>query len=874
MLFFPIDQLSNRVEIGKSESNTAFFNSLMYKGELICKLITLGLVATTDDCRDNHRYRLYYELVRADGIGDWVRIVDETLTGPAAQYIIEEAMDERRQLTEKKQGSWQHEAVMLMFSCLKVVDSDIQELPIKVDARKWFELFVRLRNKTRGHGAITGEQCNRIVEALEESIELVSTNYLLFQRSWAFLFKNRSGKYRVSKMTPLANEFEFLKSTTEIRIPDGVYVCYGNQLCRVDLCETNVDLQDFFVANGGFSSKKFELISYYSGKTIEMNSSGYLTPSTELPRSETRGLDKLDAIGNCLTNMPDQITGYIEREVLESELSRVLKDDRHPIVTLAGRGGIGKTSLALHVLNRITDENQYKLIIWLSARDIDLLEVGPKSVKPDVVTLREIVKEYWTHVDELALKEKPNKQIELFTKELNQLQEYGPIIFVFDNFETVSNPLEMYTFINTYIRIPNKVIITTRHREFKGDYPIDILGMSRKECDKLAIVTAQKNGMEGLITEEFLEELFHESDGHPYVVKIIIGEMSKPGAGKSINRIMANREDILEALFERTFVLLSEGARRVFFTLCNWRSLVPQIAIEAVLLRSSSINGRFDVKEAINELERVSFIEAIQSTIDNELFLNVPLAASIFGKKKLSISSMKNLIQADTEMLHLFGASQKHEFRNGIEPKIKRLFQNVSREISLKKTDLTENLPMLEFIARRHSFAWVHIANLIDTFTDDKNKVKLYLYKYLEQGLNITNESLKAWIRIAEIAEAQNDWKEYVHSLVEMSCINGVEIDRISDSANTINHMFVQGKLNYDHDEKFVLMRKLAETFKARINEGTATDCSRLCWLYLHLNEEEMAMEILKLGLEIEPNNEYCVKLKSKFITQGNWQDN
>jgi len=64
----------------------------------------------------------------------------------------------------------------------------------------------------------------------------------------------------------------------------------------------------------------------------------------------------------------------------------VLLSDRHPVVTLVGRGGIGKTSLALKVLHSIADEDRYFAITWFSARDIELLPEGPKLVTPHVLT--------------------------------------------------------------------------------------------------------------------------------------------------------------------------------------------------------------------------------------------------------------------------------------------------------------------------------------------------------------------------------------------------------------------------------------------------------------------------------------------------------
>jgi hypothetical protein len=227
--------------------------------------------------------------------------------------------------------------------------------------------------------------------------------------------------------------------------------------------------------------------------------------------------------------------------------------------------------------------------------------------------------------------------------------ELGKVLFVFDNFETVKSPIELYFWIDSYLRLPNKALITTRFREFKGDYPVELFGMSSDECRILIDFTAKKLSISDLLTADFVEELYSESDGHPYIVKILLGEVRKVGQLRPIDLIISSRDDMLETLFERTYTRLSLAAKRVFLTLCNWKSLVAQTAIEAVLLRPA--NEQMDVTQAIEDLSNSSLIEQIVSSTDDENFLAVPLVAMHFGQRKLSVNPMQMAIQADTELL-------------------------------------------------------------------------------------------------------------------------------------------------------------------------------------------------------------------------------
>ena len=277
------------------------------------------------------------------------------------------------------------------------------------------------------------------------------------------------------------------------------------------------------------------------------------------------------------------------RESLEKELYAVLTNDGHPVITLVGRGGIGKTWLSLYVLDKVSRSGAFECILWFSSRDIDLLPTGPKLVKPHVLTIRDIADEFCRLVGCKTEGDSSRKTIASLQESLGR-SSLGPTLFVFDNFETVENPAELYRWLDTYIRLPNKILITTRVRESKGDYPVEMTGMTDPELEELVTNTALFLGIESLITEDYKKQLFDESAGHPYVVKILLGELAKDRKSRNVKRILATREDILEVLFDRTYTALSSAAQRVFLTLCNWRSTIPQIALEAVLLRPDNVD--------------------------------------------------------------------------------------------------------------------------------------------------------------------------------------------------------------------------------------------------------------------------------------------
>jgi len=155
-------------------------------------------------------------------------------------------------------------------------------------------------------------------------------------------------------------------------------------------------------------------------------------------------------------------------------------------------------------------------------------------------------------------------------------------------------------------------------------------------------------------------------------MKILLGEVAKTRRLVNVERVVAAKEDVLDALFERTYASLSLPGSGSFLLLAGWRSAVPRVALEATLLRTA--NERMDVESAIEELWRSSMLELHEADGQSGAFLTVPLAAGMFGRRKSETSPYKSAVEADSEILQLCGASQSTDFKRGVAPRLTGCF--------------------------------------------------------------------------------------------------------------------------------------------------------------------------------------------------------
>lgn len=859
--FIPLDRMWQRVNSAKLDSDHGYFDALMLGGELLIKLTTLGFIGSIRDHQERPRYRQLHKLVRADGIGSWTEALTEVLSGPTSQHTVNEVREARQQVTQKlPPGNWQYDATQQLHLALTGLNIDRQPCPSKTSALRAFELLTFLRNKTRGHGAKLSSDLARVTPYIAESLRLISENLPLLAFEWAYLRRNLNGKYRVEVLTETGHSFEKFRRENVHCLVDGIYIQLDEPRL-VELFKTDPDLRDFFVPNGGYSDRKFELVSYITGDTEVADATPYLGPATPLPPSETEGPGELVVRGKLFSSVPDSPQEYIARAGLERELKQTLENDRHPVVTLAGRGGIGKTSLALKVLNELSASSRFETMVWFSARDIDLKIEGPKPVRPKVLAIEDVAKDFARMVD------RPDEKqpLELLGKSLTS-PEYGPTLFVFDNFETMTHPQECFEWLDQYVRNPNKVLITTRTRAFKADYPIEVLGMTEQEADRLVSAVAQSLGITELLDRAYVEKIIEESNGHPYVIKILLGEVARQKRRLDLTQVVRGQREVLDALFDRVYESLSPLGKRVFLTLSSWNSSVATVALQAVLARPE--NAAMPVDEAVGELKMTSFIEVhtVGGGEDDPTYISVPLAASLFGRSKLIASEYRAAVEADVELLKQFGAARSLDKAEDLQRHVLTYIRAVAR----KMDQLERHLPVLTYIAGQLPRVWLDIAQLyIESDHPDRNrKARDALKRYLEAAIG--ERCVDVWVQLSELCRNDRDAQGELNALTGAAEQEHSPIHVISNAANRFNSILASTEYSALPEKAAIqtLTKRLIAVMINRRAEMDASAHSRLAWLFLRIGDPEAARHEVTLGLKKWPDNEYCLKLAAKFAAE------
>ncbi len=861
-----LSRVAARVQIVGPDQPGDSFLLTSYLFEAGLKTLAIALWSGLRSGSPENAYAIAYHLVHADGLGIWEDSIQNISSQPLAGYLHAVFQPTLAWLTQKRKppsDDWFFRAISnvdeIISSLGFVAPSDTKPRTI----RHLLQTLVMIRNKTKAHGAVGPDFFEANNSKYHAAISEVVSRCPLFRCRWMHL-SVRIGKNTVRGLDLKGPEPRYTPdSDCEEWSPHqpGVHVAVGRGIHPYyvgDLLRTTSECRAFFLPNGGFTqSGQAEFIDYASGQTDSCALSEYSLPPAPLPSSETEGLTDLDVQSNVFGNLPQMPPHYVQRPALQQEIQEKLLDRNHPIITLHGRGGIGKTSLALWVAHELATHSQppFSCIVWFSARDVDLRPSGPSQVRAAVFDLRSICQAYGKlfGIDQSEAS---------FARVLQSPETDGTgRLLVFDNFETLSDARQVHKFLDTHAHLPNKVLITSRERAFKADWPIEVRGMEYGEAKNLLLLVGRDLGIEGVLSEQVIRSIFEHTDGHPYVMRLVAGEIAKEGCYVPPTMLLPKRFDIVSAVFERSFNKLSQDGKWVYLLVSNWRSAVSELALTVVCAERD-----VDADAGADECDRLSLITS-ELGPDSGYFYWAPELARIYGRKKLDSDPDRLAIQEALQDLRRFTIVKPGQAGATSRPGVVQQFLvSALQRTSPQDTKEIDRLDkVLERIADLYPSAWREVAHFRRHFNRDRNEVSYALRRLVEE----LPFDKSAWVERAEYAKARGDEATYIASLVSAVDADPSDVPLIRDAAFALCQFVDAHKIDIPRIRRGVYLAGVRAHMQKISNELDATGLSRLAWLFLLEDNQGMARLYAEKGLASDPDNQHCRKIVERLKRYG-----
>jgi tetratricopeptide (TPR) repeat protein len=274
-------------------------------------------------------------------------------------------------------------------------------------------------------------------------------------------------------------------------------------------------------------------------------------------------------------------------------------------------------------------------------------------------------------------------------------------------------------------------------------------------------------------------------------------------------------------------------------------------------------NERIDVERALNELTQSSLVEVLREPETEARFLSVPLAAAVFGKRKLVTSPLKIAIDADLELIRSFGVATTTDVAQGLAPRVERVIAAAARRAS-EGADIEQELSVLEYVATGYPPAWLRLAALQEEIGNQAAAIHA-INRYLESRPG----DQEGWRRLIIAYRITNESVAEMHARLQLAELGNPPFEDLSIAANRLNSLLSRREIELGSDERRLMVRKLRSLMEARVAEADSTDLSRLAWLCIHDRDFEVAKQWASRGLELDPDNEYCQGLLLKVAANS-----
>lgn len=298
--------------------------------------------------------------------------------------------------------------------------------------------------------------------------------------------------------------------------------------------------------------------------------------------------------------------GFVGRDDDRKKIIQYLNSEKFPVITITGSGGVGKTSLALKVIQDITEKPDNKIfeaIIWLSAKENKLSDLGIEDIEPSLKNYNELLDtiiELFGFTDQVV-----SDSVEEKEKLVNNIIELtSKMLIVIDNLETITDQRIINFILDASIKI--KFLITSRKGLGQLERRHELRELKAKEAVYLFRQLSKDKQLPSLITlpEETIKNYVSKVSFYPLAIKWVVGQVAR---GKDINKIInsihSSESDISKFCYEQIFGTLNTASQKIMFTL----SLTDDTPTASILQYVVELDEA-EFEDAIEELILVSLV--------------------------------------------------------------------------------------------------------------------------------------------------------------------------------------------------------------------------------------------------------------------------
>jgi tetratricopeptide (TPR) repeat protein/cold shock CspA family protein len=248
-------------------------------------------------------------------------------------------------------------------------------------------------------------------------------------------------------------------------------------------------------------------------------------------------------------------TGFLGRAEQVERIEELCLRGGHPVITIFGDGGVGKTSLALKVAYDLLDhpDASFDSVVWATSKTTTL-------TAKDVVSIENAITDSLGLISELADSITGEHSSNPAQEVIEYLREFR-LLLVVDNLETVLDG-RLRDFLAEVPAGGSKILLTSRIGVGAYEHPVPLQPMTDDEAIVLLRTLAESRGVQDLVAMENkrLVKYCGRMKNNPLWIKWFVSGVH---TGERPEALLAEPARFLDYAMTNVYDYLSEESRRL-----------------------------------------------------------------------------------------------------------------------------------------------------------------------------------------------------------------------------------------------------------------------------------------------------------------------